>query len=71
MNRISNSQSQSPGKRRDQGHGAEQRDSGAVELHERQTAEDHSQVDDREDRDDGDGHRGAGRQWVVGQRGRC
>ncbi len=38
---------------------AEQRDAGAVELHERQSAEDHPEIDDDEDRDDDLGHRGA------------
>src|SRR6185436_11100787 len=37
---------------------AEQRDSGPVELHERQPAEDHADVDDHEDRHDRDGHPG-------------
>ena len=38
---------------------AEQRDAGAVELQERQPAEDHPEVDDDEDGDDGGGHREA------------
>ena len=35
---------------------AEQRDPGAVELQERQAAEDHAEIDEEEDDDDGCGH---------------
>ena len=52
---------------RQQGNGAEQRDAGAVELQERQAAEDHAEVDQGENGDGGFGrcvrHGGAG--WTV------
>lgn len=44
------------GRERAEGHqrdGAEERNAGAIELQERQPARDHSDVNDREDRDDG------------------
>ena len=46
---------------RHQRDGAEQRDAGAVELQERQPAEDHAEIDQRENRDDRRGHRGISR----------